>query len=45
MPRDKDRKRIIRDRMKKTGESCTTARSHGSLCRQYLMLGAGTLDL
>lgn len=28
MPRDKDRKRIIRNRMKKTGESYTTARSH-----------------
>jgi len=28
MPRDKDRKRIIRDRMKKTGESYTTARVH-----------------
>ena len=28
MPRDKDRKRIIRERMKKTGESYTTARAH-----------------
>jgi len=28
MPRDKDRKRIIRKRMKKTGESYTTARAH-----------------
>ena len=28
MTRDKDRKRIIRDRMKKTGESYTTARAH-----------------
>jgi hypothetical protein len=28
MPRDKDRKRIIRNRMKKTGESYTTARTH-----------------
>ena len=28
MPRDKDRKRIIRNRMKKTGESYTTARAH-----------------
>ena len=28
MPRDKDLKRIIRVRMKKTGESYTTARSH-----------------
>jgi hypothetical protein len=28
MPRDKDRKRIIRDRMKKTGESYTAARTH-----------------
>jgi hypothetical protein len=28
MPRDKDRKRIIRDRMKKTGESYTAARAH-----------------
>ncbi len=28
MPRDKDRKRIIRARMKKTGESYTTARAH-----------------
>jgi hypothetical protein len=28
MPRDKDRKRIIRSRMKKTGESYTTARAH-----------------
>ena len=28
MPRDKDRKRIIRTRMKKTGESYTTARAH-----------------
>src|SRR5262249_29951570 len=28
MTRDKDRKRIIRERMKKTGESYTTARSH-----------------
>ena len=28
MPRDKDRKRIIRRRMKKTGESYTTARTH-----------------
>jgi hypothetical protein len=28
MPRDKDRKRIIRNRMTKTGESYTTARSH-----------------
>lgn len=28
MPADKDRKRIIRDRMKKTGESYTTARAH-----------------
>ena len=28
MTRDKDRKRIIRDRMKKTGESYTTARVH-----------------
>ena len=27
MPRDKDRKRIIRDRMKKTGESYTAARA------------------
>jgi hypothetical protein len=27
MPRDKDRKRIIRERMKKTGESYTTARA------------------
>src|SRR5262245_48354701 len=29
MPRDKDRKRIIRARMKKTGESYTAARAHG----------------
>src|SRR5918994_2103604 len=28
MPRDKDRKRIIRNRMKKTGETYTTARAH-----------------
>jgi uncharacterized protein YndB with AHSA1/START domain len=28
MPRDKDRKRIIRSRMKKTGESYTAARAH-----------------
>jgi hypothetical protein len=28
MPRDKDRKRIIRNRMKKTGESYTAARAH-----------------
>jgi hypothetical protein len=28
MPRDKDRKRVIRERMKKTGESYTTARAH-----------------
>jgi len=28
MPRDKDRKRIIRARMKKTGESYTAARAH-----------------
>jgi len=28
MPRDKDRKRIIRERMKKTGESYTAARAH-----------------
>jgi hypothetical protein len=28
MPRDKDRKRIIRNRMKKTGESYTAARTH-----------------
>jgi len=28
MPRDKDRKRIIRERMKKTGESYTAARVH-----------------
>jgi len=28
MPRDKDRKRIIRSRMKKTGESYTGARAH-----------------
>jgi len=28
MPRDKDRKRVIRDRMKKTGESYTAARAH-----------------
>src|SRR5688572_364341 len=28
MPRDKDRKRIIRQRMKKTGESYTAARAH-----------------
>lgn len=28
MPRDKDRKRIIRARMSKTGESYTTARAH-----------------
>ena len=28
MPRDKDRKRIIRNRMKKTGESYTTARAN-----------------
>lgn len=28
MPRDKDRKRIIRNRMKKTGESYSTARAH-----------------
>jgi hypothetical protein len=28
MTRNKDRKRIIRDRMKKTGESYTTARAH-----------------
>jgi hypothetical protein len=28
MPRDKDRKRIIRSRMEKTGESYTTARAH-----------------
>ena len=28
MPRDKDRKRIIRTRMEKTGESYTTARAH-----------------
>ena len=28
MPRGKDRKRIIRNRMKKTGESYTTARTH-----------------
>jgi uncharacterized protein YndB with AHSA1/START domain len=28
MTRDKDRKRIIRNRMKKTGESYTTARAH-----------------
>jgi len=28
MTRDKDRKRIIRNRMKKTGESYTTARTH-----------------
>lgn len=28
MPRDKDRKRIIRTRMKKTGESYTAARAH-----------------
>src|SRR5262245_2781196 len=28
MPRNKDRKRIIRARMKKTGESYTTARAH-----------------
>ena len=28
MPRDKDRKRIIRSRMKKTAESYTTARAH-----------------
>ena len=28
MPRDKDRKRIIRRPMKKTGESSTTARAH-----------------
>jgi len=28
MPREKDRKRIIRERMKKTGESYTTARVH-----------------
>ena len=28
MPRDKDRKRIIRERMRKTGESYTTARAH-----------------
>jgi uncharacterized protein YndB with AHSA1/START domain len=28
VPRDKDRKRIIRSRMKKTGESYTTARTH-----------------
>jgi hypothetical protein len=28
MPRDKDRKRIIRNRMKKTGESYTSARAH-----------------
>jgi hypothetical protein len=27
MPRDKDRKRIIRERMKKTGESYTAARA------------------
>ena len=28
MTRDKDRKRIIRARMRKTGESCTAARAH-----------------
>ena len=28
MTRDKDRKRIVRDRMKKTGESYTAARIH-----------------
>ena len=28
MTRDKDRKRIIRSRMKKTGESYTAARAH-----------------
>ena len=28
MPRDKDRKRIIRNRMTKTGESYTAARAH-----------------
>jgi hypothetical protein len=28
MPRDKDRKRLIRQRMKKTGESYTAARAH-----------------
>jgi hypothetical protein len=27
MPRDKDRKRVIRSRMKKTGESYTAARA------------------
>jgi hypothetical protein len=45
MPRDKDRKRIIRSRMKKTGESYTAARTHVLAQHQRKRQAARTPDL
>jgi hypothetical protein len=44
MPHDKDRKRIIRSRMKKTGESYTTARAHVISKTKVKQLPARTPD-
>jgi hypothetical protein len=45
MPRDKDRKRIIRERMKKTGESYTAARAHILSKKKTDRVAAPALDL
>src|SRR5262245_35044049 len=45
MPRDKDRKRIIRARMKKTGESYTAARAHVLSKTKPDHVAAPTVDL
>lgn len=45
MPRDKDRKRIIRDRMKKTGESYTAARAHVFSAKKTERPTAPAIDL
>src|SRR5262245_40813410 len=45
MPRDKDRKRIIRARMKKTGESYTAARAHVLSTKKSDQVSAPAVDM